>query len=177
MYSPLWIRRCSFRWCLYLNALPHSLHLNLRFPADCMTCLGWTREEGTWWDTTYKEPPIHCIYYRHYYGTNSSMSCLLGTPSNIFFSRKFKLTIFSWNTQKCDLLSPFSLHLASFIPFYLIASTLVSRHVPFKQSAVREAAAAFRAAEGLLGLLVAVPDVLLQWAVALVATRAVRAGE
>lgn len=55
-----------------------------------------------------------------------------------------------------------ALYLPSFlISFYLIPSALVSRHVPFKQSAVREAAAAFRAAEGLLGLLVAVPDVLL----------------
>lgn len=27
------MRRCSFRWCLYLKAFPHSLHLNLRFPA------------------------------------------------------------------------------------------------------------------------------------------------
>lgn len=32
-YSPLWILRCSFRWCLYLKALPHSVHLNLRLPA------------------------------------------------------------------------------------------------------------------------------------------------
>lgn len=63
------------------------------------------------------------------------------------------------------------------LSFYLIPSTLVSRQVPFQQCAVREAAAALRAAEGLLGLLVAVPDVLLQRAVALVAARAVRAGE
>lgn len=60
---------------------------------------------------------------------------------------------------------------------YLTPPTLVSRRVPFEQGAVREAAAALRAAEGLLGLLVAVPDVLLQRAVALVAARAVRAGE
>lgn len=63
------------------------------------------------------------------------------------------------------------------LSLYLIPSTLVNRQVPFQQCAVREAAAALRAAEGLLGLLVAVPDVLLQRAVALVAARAVRAGE
>lgn len=31
--SPLWMRRCSFRWCLYLKAFPHSPHLNFRFSA------------------------------------------------------------------------------------------------------------------------------------------------
>lgn len=38
--SPLWIRRCSFRWCLYLKAFPHSLHLNLRFPAPSFSSGG-----------------------------------------------------------------------------------------------------------------------------------------
>lgn len=38
-YSPLWMRKCSFRWCLYLKAFPHSVHLNLRLPPDCVTCL------------------------------------------------------------------------------------------------------------------------------------------
>lgn len=81
--------------------------------------------------------------------------------------------------QSVHPLSPFSFlfFFPSFFSFYLIPSALVNRHVPVEQRAVREAAAAFRAAEGLLGLLVAVPDVLLQRAVALVATRAVRAGE
>ncbi len=27
---PLWMRRCSLRWCLYLKAFPHWLHLNFR---------------------------------------------------------------------------------------------------------------------------------------------------
>lgn len=61
--------------------------------------------------------------------------------------------------------------------FYLIPSALVDCHVPFQLSAVSEAVAALRAAEALLGLLVPVLDVLLQRAVALVAARAVRAGE
>lgn len=39
--SPLWMRRCSFRWCLYLKAFPHSLHLNLRFPAPSFSSGGW----------------------------------------------------------------------------------------------------------------------------------------
>lgn len=47
VHSPLWMRRCSFRWCLYLNALPHSVHLNLRLPPDCVTCLCQTRWEGS----------------------------------------------------------------------------------------------------------------------------------
>lgn len=55
--SPLWILRCSFRWCLYLKALPHSVHLNLRLPAPWVSiwccerrkngrhfCLGGTKE-------------------------------------------------------------------------------------------------------------------------------------
>lgn len=43
-YSPLWIRRCSFRWCLYLKALPHSVHLNLRFPAAWLSSWCCERE-------------------------------------------------------------------------------------------------------------------------------------
>lgn len=49
--------------------------------------------------------------------------------------------------------------------------------MPVQLSAVREAVAALGAVEALLGLLVSVLDVLLQGAVALVATSAVRAGE
>lgn len=51
------------------------------------------------------------------------------------------------------------------------------RHVPFQLRAVSEAVAALGTAEALFGLLVAVLNVLLQRAVALVAARAVRAGE
>lgn len=43
-HSPLWIRRCSFRWCLYLKALPHSVHLNLRLPAAWLS--SWCCERG-----------------------------------------------------------------------------------------------------------------------------------
>lgn len=49
--SPLWMRRCSFRWCLYLKAFPHSLHLNLRFPAPSLSS-GGCREKNKvfmWW--------------------------------------------------------------------------------------------------------------------------------
>lgn len=49
--------------------------------------------------------------------------------------------------------------------------------MPFQLSAVSEAVAALWAAEALFSLLVPVLDVLLQRAVTLVATRAVRAGE
>lgn len=34
------MRRCSFRWCLYLKAFPHSVHLNLRFPAPSFSSCG-----------------------------------------------------------------------------------------------------------------------------------------
>lgn len=51
VHSPLWMRRCSFRWCLYLNALPHSVHLNLRLPPDCVMCLCRMRGEGTFSET------------------------------------------------------------------------------------------------------------------------------
>lgn len=96
-----------------------------------------------------------------------------------------KLSIFFYNKHQFRQevktnqvrLQHLKLNLLFHFSSYLIPSTLVSRHVPFKQSAVREAAAAFWTAEGLLGLLVTVPDVLLQRAVALVAARAVRAGE
>lgn len=53
----------------------------------------------------------------------------------------------------------------------------MDRHVPLQLSAVCEAVAALGAVEALLGLLVPVLDVLLQGAVTLVATCAVRAGE
>lgn len=45
LHSPLWIRRCSFRWCLYLKAFPHSLHLNLRFPVPSASS-GGCREKN-----------------------------------------------------------------------------------------------------------------------------------
>lgn len=60
---------------------------------------------------------------------------------------------------------------------HLVSPALVHRHVPLQLSAVREAVAAFGAAEALLRLLVPILDVLLQGAVALVAPRAVRTGE
>lgn len=63
------------------------------------------------------------------------------------------------------------------VSFYLIPSALVDRHMPLQLSAVCEAVAALGAVEALFGLLVPVLDVLLQGAVTLVATRAVRAGE
>lgn len=44
-YSPLWIRRCSFRWCLYLKALPHSVHLNLRLPAPWVSIWCYKRRK------------------------------------------------------------------------------------------------------------------------------------
>lgn len=45
-YSPLWIRRCSFRWCLYLKALPHSVHLNLRLPAPWVSIWCYKRRKS-----------------------------------------------------------------------------------------------------------------------------------
>lgn len=53
----------------------------------------------------------------------------------------------------------------------------MDRHVPLQLSAVGEAVAALGAVEALLRLLVSVLDVLLQGAVTLVASCAVRAGE
>lgn len=54
--SPLWIRRCSFRWCLYLKAFPHSLHLNLRFPAPSFSSGGCRQKNKQrvimWWRTS-----------------------------------------------------------------------------------------------------------------------------
>lgn len=47
------------------------------------------------------------------------------------------------------------------VSFYLIASTLVDRHMPLQLSSVCEAVAALRAAEALFGLLVPILDVLL----------------
>ena len=44
-HSPLWIRRCSFRWCLYLKALPHSVHLNLRLPAPWVSIWCYKRRK------------------------------------------------------------------------------------------------------------------------------------
>lgn len=33
-FSPEWMRKCSFRWCLNLKAFPHSSHLNRRRSVD-----------------------------------------------------------------------------------------------------------------------------------------------
>lgn len=112
---------------------------------------------------------------RHFQPLNTSEWSWFFLPSGN--SNKRQLNHLQLKRLKCNQLSPFSFLFSSFCSFYLIPSTLVSRHVPFEQSAVKEAAAAFRAAKGILGLLMAVPDVLLQWAVALVAARAVWAGE
>lgn len=63
------------------------------------------------------------------------------------------------------------------VSFYLITSALVNCHMPLQLSTVCKAVAALGAAEALFGLLVPILDVLLQGAVTLVATSAVRAGE
>lgn len=63
-----------------------------------------------------------------------------------------------------------SQYLVLVVTLYLIPSALVDRHMPFQLSAVSEAVAALRAAETFFSLLVSVLDVLLQRAVALVAT-------
>lgn len=60
---------------------------------------------------------------------------------------------------------------------YLIPPALVDRHVPLQLSAVSEAVAALGAVEALLRPLVPILYVLLQRAVTLVATCAVRTGE
>lgn len=56
---------------------------------------------------------------------------------------------------------------------YLVSPTLVDRHVAFQLGPVRKAVVAVRAAEALVCFLMAVLDVLLQRAVALVSAGAV----
>lgn len=85
VHSPLWMRRCSFRWCLYLNALPHSVHLNLRLPPDCVMCLCQTRRErrggGVWWDTAQKHNLWTATQSRHYVINQS------GLKAHVYLSR------------------------------------------------------------------------------------------
>ncbi len=40
---PLWMRRCSLRWCLYLKAFPHWLHLNFLFSGPGSDMEFWKR--------------------------------------------------------------------------------------------------------------------------------------
>lgn len=40
---PLWMRRCSLRWCLYLKAFPHWLHLNFLFSRPGSDMEFWKR--------------------------------------------------------------------------------------------------------------------------------------
>lgn len=61
--------------------------------------------------------------------------------------------------------------------WYLVSPALVDRHVALQLGAVGKAVVAVGAAEALVRLLVAVLDVLLQRAVALVSAGAVRARE
>lgn len=45
-FSPLWMRMCSFKWCLNLNALPHSGHLKRRWPHSASRRESLTEEAG-----------------------------------------------------------------------------------------------------------------------------------